>query len=60
MEERMKKDKKQGCINCRILRELHKIGRDCDIRMDKNVSSCNQWLPGHCRNDVRRDRVNSH
>ena len=56
----MKKDKKQGCINCRILRELHKIGRDCDIRMDKNVSSCNQWLPGHCRNDVRRDRVNSH
>ena len=41
---------KKTCKNCGTLKALHKIGRDCDARVD-NRPTCN-WTNGHCRNNL--------
>ena len=43
---------KQSCKNCAVLKGLHKMGRDCEIRAEKNAMCCSDWVQGHCRNNL--------
>ena len=59
----MKNKLKKSCKNCGILKELHKIGRDCNTRIDPRperfcnepikVNCCQDWINGYCRNNLK-------
>lgn len=49
------KKKKKTCRNCEVLRQLHKIGRDCNWRWDRGlmyIGACQYWINGKCRNNL--------
>jgi len=60
----MRKPKiRKSCSNCANLKTLHKIGRDCNTRIDPYprrfldhgviVTGCNDWVYGKCRNNLK-------
>ncbi len=44
---------KRSCKNCAVLKILHKMGRDCEKRVELKYTVCFLWVDGHCRNNLK-------